>query len=57
VDVSAPIGLGLRGVLVKTGKYRAGDEGRVTPRATAILESVAELPAWVSGRGAGGGSR
>ena len=48
VDVSASIALGLRGVLVKTGKYRAGDEDRVSPRATAILESIEELPAWVS---------
>jgi hypothetical protein len=40
----------MRGVLVKTGKYRAGDEDRVTPGPTAILESVADLPAWIRGR-------
>jgi len=50
VDVAASVALGMRGVLVKTGKYRAGDEERVTPRPTAILESIAELPAWIRGR-------
>ncbi len=46
-DVAAPIALGLRGVLVRTGKYRAGDESRATPAPTAVLDSVEELPGWL----------
>jgi HAD superfamily hydrolase (TIGR01458 family) len=43
VDVSASVALGMRGVLVKTGKYRKGDEGKAAPPATAIVEDVADL--------------
>ena len=46
-DVSASVALGMQGVLVKTGKYRAGDEGRVDPRPSAVLESVSDLPGWL----------
>jgi ribonucleotide monophosphatase NagD (HAD superfamily) len=47
VDVSAPVALGMRGVLVKTGKYRPGDEERVTPKPTSVLESISDLPGWL----------
>lgn len=50
-DVSATVGLGLQGVLVRTGKYRPGDEERVEPPPTAVIESVADLPAWLEGPG------
>jgi HAD superfamily hydrolase (TIGR01458 family) len=43
-DVAMPIRLGLSGILVRTGKYRAGDEARVDPRPTAVIASIAELP-------------
>jgi len=46
-DVSAAVGLGLQGVLVRTGKFRAGDETRVDPRPTAVVDSIADLPAWL----------
>jgi HAD superfamily hydrolase (TIGR01458 family) len=46
-DVSASVGLGLRGVLVRTGKYRSGDESRLDPGPTAVLDSIAELPGWL----------
>lgn len=46
-DVSASVALGMRGALVRTGKYRAGDEDRVSPAPTAVLESCAALPAWL----------
>jgi HAD superfamily hydrolase (TIGR01458 family) len=46
-DVAASVAIGMMGVLVRTGKYRAGDETRVTPPPTAILESVAALPEWL----------
>ena len=47
VDVAASNALGMRGILVRTGKYRPGDEKVVTPKPTAILDSIADLPAWV----------
>lgn len=40
---------GCRGVLVRTGKYRAGDEGRCDPPPDAVLDSVADLPEWLLG--------
>lgn len=43
-DVAAPMRLGLDGVLVRTGKYRPGDEAGVAPRPTAVIGSIAELP-------------
>jgi HAD superfamily hydrolase (TIGR01458 family) len=46
-DVAASVALGMQGVLVKTGKYRAGDEGLVKPRPSAVLESVSDLPGWL----------
>jgi HAD superfamily hydrolase (TIGR01450 family) len=44
-DVAMPAALGLTGILVRTGKYRAGDEARA-PGAPA-LDSIADLPAWL----------
>jgi len=46
-DVSASISLGMAGILVRTGKYRAEDDARFTPRPTAVLDSVADLPTWL----------
>ncbi len=46
-DVAASVALGMQGVLVKTGKYRKGDEGGIQPQPTAVLESVSELPRWL----------
>lgn len=36
---------GLRAVLVRSGKYRVGDEATVTPAPDAVVDSVARLPA------------
>jgi HAD superfamily hydrolase (TIGR01458 family) len=44
-DVAASVALGMVGALVRTGKYRGGDEARVSPPPTLVLESVAALPA------------
>jgi HAD superfamily hydrolase (TIGR01458 family) len=46
-DASGSVALGMQGVLVRTGKYREGDERRVTPEPTATLDSVADLPSWL----------
>ncbi|MGE5174843.1 MAG: HAD-IIA family hydrolase [Hyphomicrobiales bacterium] len=48
-DVSAAVALGMRGVLLRTGKYRAGDEARVSPSPTAVLDSIRDVPGWVLG--------
>jgi len=47
-DVSASVALGMTGILVRTGKYRPEDAARFTPAPTAVLESVADLPSWLS---------
>jgi len=44
VDAAASVALGMRGFLVRTGKYRAGDEDRVSPSPTAVLDSLDALP-------------
>jgi HAD superfamily hydrolase (TIGR01458 family) len=49
-DASGSVALGMRGVLVRTGKYRPGDEARFDPPPSATLDSVADLPAWLAGR-------
>ena len=48
-DIAADVGgaqaAGLKGALVKTGKFRPADlEGAVRP--DAVFESIAELPEW-----------
>lgn len=43
-DVSAVVGLGMTGVLVRTGKYRPGDESAHRPEPSAVLDSIAGLP-------------
>jgi ribonucleotide monophosphatase NagD (HAD superfamily) len=48
-DVSASVALGMSGVLVRTGKFRAEDASRFTPGPTAVLDSVADLPGWLAG--------
>ena len=46
-DVSASVALGMTGVLVRTGKYRAGEESRVSPPPTATIADIAALPGWL----------
>jgi HAD superfamily hydrolase (TIGR01458 family) len=46
-DVARPRQLGLVAVLVRTGKYRPGDETRHEVGPTAVLGSVAELADWL----------
>jgi HAD superfamily hydrolase (TIGR01458 family) len=47
-DVAASVALGMRGALVRTGKYRPGDETRVAPPPSVVLDSVVDLPRWLS---------
>ncbi|HYJ60032.1 MAG TPA: HAD hydrolase-like protein, partial [Actinomycetota bacterium] len=44
-DVEAARAAGLTGVLVRTGKFRPADLDRGRP--DAVLDSVADLPAWL----------
>ena len=37
----------MTGVLVRTGKFRAEDATRFTPRPTVVLDSAADLPGWL----------
>lgn len=46
-DASASVRLGMRGIGVRTGKYRPSDEARVSPAPTAVLDSIVDLEAWL----------
>jgi len=50
-DVEADIGgakqIGMRGVLVRTGKFRPAALEEADPQPDAVLDSIAELPAWI----------
>ena len=50
-DVEADIGgakaLGMRGILVRTGKFREDTLARADPQPDAVLESIADLPAFL----------
>lgn len=47
-DVEGARLAGLRGVAVRTGKYRSQDEERALRLSDEVLDSVADLPAWLS---------
>ncbi len=49
-DVAAAKRLGMRGVLVRTGKFREESLAAADPEPDAVLDSVAELPAWLGAR-------
>lgn len=48
VDVAASVSLGMRGVLVRTGKYRDGDEAKHEPKPTAVVERIDSLIEWLA---------
>ena len=49
-DINAAQRLGLHGVLVRTGKFRASALAAASPAPDAVLDSVAELPAYLAAR-------
>jgi HAD superfamily hydrolase (TIGR01458 family) len=55
-DVEADIGgakrIGMRGVLVRTGKFRPATLEEADPQPDAVLDSIAELPAWIEAEAA-----
>jgi HAD superfamily hydrolase (TIGR01458 family) len=46
-DVAGAIATGLTGVLVRTGKYRPGDETGCSPAPSAVVADLAEAVAWI----------
>ncbi len=46
-DVQAAMALGLRGVLVRTGKFRETSLAAASPQPDAVLDSVRDLPGWL----------
>ncbi|GJE55355.1 MULTISPECIES: TIGR01458 family HAD-type hydrolase [Methylobacterium] len=49
-DVAGAMEAGMAGLLVRTGKYRAGDEERIDPAPTAIVADLREGVAWILAR-------
>ena len=43
-DIAGAQGVGLRTILVQTGKYQPEDEKNLDPQANAVIESLGELP-------------
>ena len=50
-DVGAAKRLGLRGVLVRTGKFRRETLASANPQPDAIIDSIADLPDYLAGAG------
>ena len=52
-DVEADIGgakaIGMRGVLVRTGKFRPAALEEAEPQPDAVVDSIADLPAYLNG--------
>ena len=46
-DVGGALDAGLAGVLVRTGKFKPGDEGRIDPGPTAVQPDLAAAVAWI----------
>lgn len=46
-DVDGAITCGLRGILVRTGKYRPGDESKLGSQPSYLAENLAEAAAWI----------
>jgi phospholysine phosphohistidine inorganic pyrophosphate phosphatase len=42
----------MRGVLVRTGKFRPAALEEADPQPDAVLDSIAELPAWIEAEAA-----
>lgn len=47
-DIAGAQAAGLRGVLVKTGKYQAGDESRIAPPPMAVFADLSDAADWIT---------
>jgi HAD superfamily hydrolase (TIGR01458 family) len=50
-DIVGAMALGCRGILVRTGKYRHGDEARITPAPDAVVANLTEAVSWILASG------
>ena len=50
-DIAGAQAAGLVGLLVRTGKYREGDEAAITPRPTAVCADLAAAADWILAQG------
>lgn len=41
-DIKGALDAGLKGILVQTGKYKTGDESKITPAPTFVVPSFVE---------------
>ncbi len=46
-DIGGALAAGLAGVLVRTGKYKKGDESRIEPGPTAMCDDLAAAVSWI----------
>lgn len=46
-DVAAAVAAGLRGILVRTGKYRKGAESEIAPAPTAVVDHLPAAVDWI----------
>ena len=49
-DVAGALEMGLTGLLVQSGKYRSGDETRIVPPPSALVEDLAAAADWILAR-------
>jgi ribonucleotide monophosphatase NagD (HAD superfamily) len=49
-DVGGALAAGLMGVLVRTGKYRPGDENALYPPPSHVADNLAAAVDWILGR-------
>lgn len=49
-DVAGAMEAGMMGILVRTGKYKEGDEERIEPAPSAVVADLREAVDWVLGR-------
>ena len=52
-DIAGAMAAGMTGLLVRTGKYRPGDEAHITPAPSAVLADLTEAVDWILARTAG----
>jgi ribonucleotide monophosphatase NagD (HAD superfamily) len=46
-DIGGPKRVGMRAVLVRTGKFRPAALQEADPQPDAVIDSIADLPAWL----------
>lgn len=50
VDVGRALAAGMKGIVVRTGKYRSGDEDRLDPPPTHVAADLSGAPDWIIAR-------